>query len=83
MYFFRAINEIDLQNIDLINRIKSKNACNDIKCLDSVSSHISGGSDSKYSSCWISSSKNFKVCACEFSIPQMGKYNTAKTRKKL
>ena len=83
MLLFRAINDFsDCMNIKNGKGIlATKEAINNEECLQKAGSHIASASNPKYKDCWISTTKNFKTCACEFSIPQMGQFNTSIFRK--
>ncbi|HPU63170.1 MAG TPA: hypothetical protein PK304_03360 [Mobilitalea sp.] len=89
MYYFRALNKYDLDNYSQNKSIVAKERINtnDVneakKCITKIIQHILNGSDNQYRGCWISACKSFEVCVKEFSVPQMGNYNTAKTRKKI
>ncbi|MBM7855781.1 hypothetical protein JOC37_002196 [Desulfohalotomaculum tongense] len=83
MLLYRAINKVDEENINKGCGIKASTQGTKQTCLQSVSSHVANGSNPNRKDCWISTVKNFKICASEFSIPQMGGYNTAKQRKRI
>ena len=68
---------ISKRPLSAVNQDKGKT------CVNKISRHIKDGSNSKYSECWISACKKFEICATEFSIPQLGKYNTATNRKQI
>ena len=81
MYLFRAINEeydkkAYIKKEDL--KAKEKRALGYMKDL---AKHVASGSKNSYQGCWISTTKDFYVCASEYAIPQMGKYNTTKKEK--
>lgn len=87
MLLYRAINDFsDAIEINKGCGMKASNPITPITsevCLQSVASHVASGSNPNVKDCWISSTKDFKICACEFSIPQMGGYNTANQRKEI
>ena len=84
MLLYRAINEFkDEENIKNVDGIKASRHETTRKCLEYAASHIALGSSPNSNDCWISTTKDFKRCASEFSIPQMGGYNTAMQRKKI
>jgi hypothetical protein len=82
-YYYRALNDKDISKYNNRGTIQVQHGkqITDMKCLRYVTSHISNGSEEKSAGCWISASKNFGVCAEEFSVPQNGKFNTAQIRK--
>ena len=80
MLLFRAINEQEEKALNLQNDIFApmKQYHN---FFGSASQHVANASKKNYSTYWISTSKDFHTCAAEFSIPQIGGYNTAKKEK--
>lgn len=84
-YYFRALNRYDIHNWERNKSIavKKGNSIANMNCMRNVISHIQEGSNAKSLGCWLSASKEFKLCATEFSIPQNGDYNTADRRKKI
>lgn len=84
MLLYRAINDFnDEINIENGHGIQSSIQETKETCLKTVSSHIASGSNAKNKDGWISTTKDFKICSGEFSIPQMGGYNTAAQRKRI
>lgn len=80
MYLFRAINEKEERVLNRDNDITAECIQNK-DFMKSASHHVRSGSKELQKDCWISTSKDFEICASEFSIPQMGGYNTAKKEK--
>lgn len=82
MYVYRAINDIEEQVLASGKDIKASKYDN-TKFFESAAKHISVGSNVKQEDCWISASKDFNICASEYSIPQMGAYNTTRKEKEI
>lgn len=81
---FRALSSDDMKNIKINNGIKSRLSqpiADFGSGLDNAALQVSSGS--KNETHWISTSKNFFICAEEYSIPQMGNYNLARCRRKI
>jgi hypothetical protein len=83
LYYYRALSDHDLTNYMQGNPLLAVNQDKGKTCVNKISRHIKDGSNSKYSECWISACKQFKICATEFSIPQLGNYNTTTKRKQI
>lgn len=81
-YLYRAINENDLESYNKKSDISAVKKIQK-KYMKSVGKHIANGSKVGKQDCWISTSKSFRCCAEEFSIPQMGNYNTAVNEKEI
>lgn len=79
-FLYRAINKGDKYNIDKNKAIISSDP-ESFKNLEEAirlsSRHIAVGSKENFKDNLISTTKNFNTCVKEFSIPQMGGYNTA------
>lgn len=80
MYLFRAVNEKEERALNRNNDITAECIQNK-DFMKSASHHVRSGSKELQKDCWISTSKDFAICASEFAIPQMGGYNTAKKEK--
>lgn len=81
---FRALSYDDIVNLNMNNGIQSRlnSSITDFQqALDNAAVQVSSGS--KNETHWISTSKNFFVCAEEYAIPQMGNYNLARCRRKI
>lgn len=82
MYLYRAINNREqqclLQGRDLPASIIDRS-----EFFQSAAKHISSGSNNNQRDCWISTTKDFKICASEYAIPQMGAYNTTQRQKEI
>ena len=83
LYYYRALNDTDIANCKAKHPLSSIKKDKGKTCANKISRHIRDGSKYEYSECWISACKNLEICAKEFSIPQVGKYNTATNRKRL
>ena len=82
MYIYRALNSEDVNSInDKKGIVARRISVNNI--LQDIGPHVAKASSSKQKDCWISTCKEFEVCAKEYAIPQGGKYNTAKSRKNI
>lgn len=82
MYLFRAINENEEQILNRNGEITAQQIQN-TGFMDSAAQHVRAGSKASQKDCWISTTKDFEICASEFAIPQMGGYNTAKKEKNI
>lgn len=80
MYLFRAINEKEEWVLNGNNEITAERIQNR-DFMKSASQHVRSGSKVLQKDCWISTTKDFEICASEFAIPQMGGYNTAHKEK--
>ncbi|PRR84566.1 hypothetical protein [Clostridium vincentii] len=81
---FRALSYDDIVNLNMNNGIQSRlnSPITGFKqALDNATVQVSSGSKNKTR--WISTSKNFFVCAEEYAIPQIGNYNLARCRRKI